>query len=125
MRVVDTSAWIEWLADSPVGRAVRSEFPAMDQLLVPTIVQLELAKWLAREAPDVADEAIATTMDCLIVPLDTDIALRAAELGREYRLPTADSIIYATARAAACELVTCDAHFEGLPDVIYIAKTAA
>lgn len=94
----------------------------MDELLVPTIVQLELAKWLAREAPDVVDEAIATTMDCLVVPLTTDIALRAAELGREYRLPAADSIIYATARAADCELVTCDAHFEGLPDVIYIAK---
>ena len=125
MRVVDTSAWIEWIADGPAGQAARSEFPAMDELLVPTIVQLELAKWLAREAPDVVDEAIATTMDCLVVPLTTDIALRAAELGREHRLPTADSIIYATARAADCELVTCDAHFEGLPNVIYVAKKAS
>lgn len=125
MRVVDTSAWIEWIADGPAGTAVRSEFPAMDQLLVPTIVQLELAKWLAREAPEAVDEAIATTMVCLVVPLDTDIALRAAELGREHRLPTADSIIYATARAADCELVTCDVHFEGLPNVIYVAKKAS
>ncbi len=125
MRVVDTSAWIEWIADGPAGTAVRSEFPAMDQLLVPTIVQLELAKWLAREAPEAVDEAVATTMECLVVRLDTDIALRAAELGREHRLPTADSIIYATARAADCELVTCDAHFEGLPNVIYVAKKAS
>lgn len=124
MRVVDTSAWIEWIADGPVGSAARSEFPEMDRLLVPTIVQLELAKWLAREAPDMVETAIATTMDCVVVPLDTEIALRAAELGRDHRLPTADSIIYATAVAAKCELVTCDAHFEGLPNVVYVAKTA-
>ena len=124
MRVVDTSAWIEWIADGPVGEKARSEFPEVDQLLVPTIVQLELAKWLAREAPDAIDEAIATTMDCLIVPLDTEIALQAAALSREQRLPIADSIIYATALSAQCELVTCEAHFEGLPNVIYVPKKA-
>lgn len=122
MRVVDTSAWIEWIIDGSVAPAVRGEFPEIDRLLVPTIVQLELAKWLEREAPDARDDAISTTMDCIIVPLDTEIALLAAQVGRTYRLPIADSIIYATAVAAECALVTCDAHFEGLPDVIYIPK---
>ena len=52
MRLVDTSAWIEWLAGSPTGQLVAPEIPARDQWLVPTIVQLELAKWLTREQGD-------------------------------------------------------------------------
>ncbi len=122
MRVVDTSAWIEWLIDTPTGQRLREEIPARAEFVVPTIVQLELAKWMQREAPEQIDDVLAVTRECVVISLTTDIALRAAELGREHRLPTADSIIYATARAADCQLVTCDAHFEGLPNVIYVAK---
>lgn len=46
MRLVDTSAWIEWLIDSPTGRAVAPHLPDQAEWLVPTMVQLELAKWL-------------------------------------------------------------------------------
>ncbi len=52
MRLVDTSAWIEWLTGSAVGKAVAPELPKADAWLVPTIVQYELAKWLAREADE-------------------------------------------------------------------------
>jgi uncharacterized protein with PIN domain len=48
MRVVDTSAWIEWLIGSPTGTAVAADLPDKDQWLVPTIIQLEMAKWLTR-----------------------------------------------------------------------------
>ncbi len=49
MRLVDTSAWIEWLTDTPVGHVLIPELPDRTQWLVPTLVQLELAKWLSRE----------------------------------------------------------------------------
>ena len=49
MRVVDTSAWIEWLRDSEVGRKVDSEIPVQEAWIVPTIVQYELARWLVRQ----------------------------------------------------------------------------
>jgi predicted nucleic acid-binding protein len=123
MRVVDTSAWIEWLVDSPTGADLRPEVPRPAELVVPSIVQLELAKWMIREAPDQLGDVIAVTRKCVVVPLDTAIALRAADLGREYRLASADSIVYATAMASACELLTCDAHFQGLPHVVYVPKT--
>lgn len=38
MRLVDTSAWIEWLIASPTGNAVKSAIPARGDWLVPTIV---------------------------------------------------------------------------------------
>ncbi len=43
--VVDTSAWIEWLIGSAVGRKLGKQFPDKPQCIVPTIVQLELSKW--------------------------------------------------------------------------------
>ena len=60
MRVVDTSAWLEWLSDSALGRRVGVELPAREFWIVPTIVQYELARLLAREASeDAADDTIA------------------------------------------------------------------
>jgi predicted nucleic acid-binding protein len=124
LRVVDTSAWIEWLTGSVLGKKLGAQFPDKPQCIVPTIVQLELSKWLVREVgEDPADQVIAYTQKCVVVPLDTAIALLAADLHREYKLATADAIVYATARHQGAELLTCDAHFKGLPDVALFAKT--
>ncbi|MEY4563285.1 MAG: hypothetical protein RLZZ618_2562 [Pseudomonadota bacterium] len=125
LRVVDTSAWIEWLTGSAMGKKLGPQFPDKSQCIVPTIVQLELSKWLIREAgEDQADQVIAYTQKCIVVPLDTAIALLAAELHRKHKLATADAIVYATAQHQRAELLTCDAHFETLQDVAYFAKTA-
>jgi predicted nucleic acid-binding protein len=123
MRLVDTSAWIEWLIGSPTGEAVATHLPDQSDWLVPTMVQLELAKWLVREVgEDKADQVIAFTQLCHVVPLDTEIALAAAEACRVQKLATADAIVFATARARGSVLITCDAHFEGLPGVTLIEK---
>jgi len=123
VRVVDTSAWIEWLIGSLTGRRIAREFPARDECIMPTMVQLELSKWSRRELEEEqADEIIGVTRKCLIVPLDTGIALRAAELCRERKLATADAIVYATALEHEADLLTCDAHFAGLPGVVLHRK---
>lgn len=123
MRVVDTSAWIEWLAASPTGEAVAAAIPLREEWLVPTIVQLELAKWLNREAgEDKAEQVTAFTGMCSVAPLDTRIALSAASLCSSRRLATADAIVYATALRYGADLLTCDAHFDGLPWVTFIPK---
>lgn len=125
LRVVDTSAWIEWLTGSVLGKKLGGQFPEKPQCIVPTIVQLELSKWLVREVgEEQADQVIAYTQKCTVVPLDTSIALLAADFHRAHRLATADAIVYATARQQHAQLLTCDAHFEGLPDVAFFSKTA-
>jgi predicted nucleic acid-binding protein len=123
--VVDTSAWIEWLTGSALGKKLGKQFPDKSQCIVPTIVQLELSKWLLRElGEDQADTVIAYTQKCVVVPLDTTIALLAADLHREHKLATADAIVYATARHVGAQLLTCDAHFAGLPEVVLFPKLA-
>jgi predicted nucleic acid-binding protein len=123
--VVDTSAWIEWLTGGAIGEKLGKQFPDRANCIVPTIVQLELSKWLVREVgEEKADQVIAYTQKCIVVPLDTSIALLAADLHRQHKLATADAIVYATAQHQRAELLTCDAHFEGLAGVVYIPKTA-
>ena len=123
MRAVDTSAWIEWLLLSQTGAELATKMPDIDECVVPTMVQLELAKWLTREVSvEISDDVIAHTHKCVVVMLDSEIAASAAELSRAHRLATADAVIYATALASGADLLTCDAHFEGLPGVAYFAK---
>jgi predicted nucleic acid-binding protein len=124
MRLVDTSAWIEWLIDSPLAVRLAAELPDRAQWLVPTLVQLELAKWLVREVGENnADRVVAFTQTCVVADLDTATALSAAELCGKHKLSTADAIIYATALAHGADLLTCDRHFANLPGVKFMPKT--
>ena len=123
MLVVDSSAWIEVLRATPTGLTFRGHIPTRDQWIVPTIVQLELAKWAYRVLDrNRADEIIAYSQKCVVVPLDSDTAVAAAAICAQHKLATADAIVYATALAHDAELLTCDAHFKDLPNVRYIEK---
>lgn len=124
MRVVDTSAWIEGFIRGHGKSVIRQELPQRESCVVPTIVQLELAKWMTRNLPeDVAARVIAYTIQCVVIDLKTSIAIRAAELWQQYKLATADAIVYATALEAGADLLTCDAHFKDLPGVVYFARS--
>jgi len=121
--VVDTSAWIELLIGSPLGQKMALKFPEQHLCIVPTLVQLELSKWMLREVgDDEADQVIAYTQKCVVQPLDTPIALLAAQLHKEHKLAAADAIVYATALYKGAQLLTCDAHFENLPKVVFWSK---
>src|ERR1700738_5733591 len=88
-RVVDTSAWIEWLTASVLGKRLSDALPDKSRCVVPTIVQHELSKWLVREVgEEKADEVIAYTQKWRVVPLDTTIPLLAADLHREQQVAT-------------------------------------
>jgi predicted nucleic acid-binding protein len=121
MRVVDTSAWIEWLRGTPTGAALRDHIPRPEEWIVPTMVQLELAKWLTREmGDDVSDRALGRSQTLIVAPLHTSTAMLAAELSASHKLSTADAVIYATAQEYGADLLTCDAHFAGLPRVVFL-----
>lgn len=123
MKLPDTCVWIESLVDSPTGRRYRPLFDVPQDLLVPTLVHYELRRWALRElGEDAADRILAMTRASRTQPLDLDCALLAAELAGRHRLSSMDALIYASALRSGAELVTCDAHFEGLPGVNYLRK---
>lgn len=83
----------------------------------------QLHKWALKEVGLVqAEEYIAFTNQCQIVPLDSMIAVRAAKLSSDKNLAATDAIIYSKAFVLKADLLACDAHFKDLPGVIYIEK---
>ncbi len=58
-----------------------------------------------------------------VIDLDTLLAMQAAQLGLQYKLPLADSIILASAQLHSATIWTQDIDFEGLPDVRFVKKT--
>ena len=57
-----------------------------------------------------------------VVDLTRDLAIEAALVSMEFKIPMADSIIYATARSYNATVWTLDAHFKGLPGVEWMEK---
>lgn len=123
MILPDTCIWIEVLLGTTLGEQFRPLLRGGDRLIVPTIVQFELWKWVRRElSVEEADRAMTLTRPGRVLPLDEHLALTAAELSQEHGLAAADAIIYASARMHDAELVTIDAHFKGLQGVRFVAK---
>ena len=118
-RVLDSSCWLEFFADTPRADLFAEPIGNAEQLVVPVITVYEVTKKLAREVgDDVATAALSLMQRGEVVPVDLPLALDAAVNG----LPLADSLIYATARRHNAELWTQDSHFDGLPGVRYFAK---
>jgi predicted nucleic acid-binding protein len=124
--LVDTCGWIEWLTDGPLANSFLPYMKTPEALLIPTSVQFELYKWAKREQGETrALEAVALTEQGRVMPLNTSLALYAADLALEHQLSFADAIIYSTARQAHVPLVTSDDHFKGLPEVTHFSKKAS
>ena len=120
MNVVDSSAWLEYFADGPNASRFAAAIENLGKMLVPSITLLEVFKRISQQRDDaVALQYIAVMQQGEVIDLDADLALRAAVLGQQHKLPLADSIIYATAQRAKAVVWTQDADFEGLSDVRY------
>lgn len=123
MRVIDTSIWIEVFRGSDLGRKHLPLLSVSEEIIVPTLVQYEIFKWLSRERTvEEATLAITFTGECAVQDLTTELAILAAELSAVHKLHATDAIIFAAAQLHEAPLVTCDAHFESLPDVEYYEK---
>jgi predicted nucleic acid-binding protein len=125
VNIVDSSGWLEYFADAPDAKALARPIGNVERLVVPTISLLEGFRHVLRQrGENVAMQVLAQMRQGRLVPLDGEIALLAAELGIEHRLPLADSVILATARRRGARVWTQDADFQGIEDVCNFAKIA-
>ena len=123
MNIVDSSGWLEYFADGPNAEAFAPIIESTAELVVPTISLYEVFKRVLQQRGEgPALQAAALMQQGDVVELTEPLSLSAASLGVQYRLPLADSIIYATARAYEATLWTQDADFEGLAGVRYLPK---
>ena len=123
MNVVDSSAWLEYFADGPNAKHFAGAVENSDELLVPSITLLEVFKRICRQRDEAAAfQYVAAMRRGKVVDLNAALAMHAGALGLRYKLPLADSVVYATAQAADATLWTQDADFEGLPGVKFWRK---
>ncbi len=120
MKVVDPSGWLEYFADGPAADFFTPAIEDVERLLVPSICLLEVFKRvLQQRGTGDALQAAPLMQQGAVVDLDATLALAAARLGAELRLPLADSVVLATARGHGATLWTQDGDFEGIEDVRY------
>ena len=123
MNLIDSSGWLEYFSDGPNAIQYVEPLENLDELIVPTICLFEVFKVILRERDeDSAIQAIAVMKQAMIVELTQDIALQAAKMSLDLKLPMADSIILATATKYEAIVWTQDADFQGKPFVKYFAK---
>jgi predicted nucleic acid-binding protein len=118
MNVVDSSAWLEYLADGPNANFFAPAIEKTRELLVPAVVLFEVFKKVLRDRSESAAlGAISVMQHGKIVELSGGLASNAARLSHQYKLPMADSIILATARASNAMIWTQDSDFEDMENV--------
>lgn len=120
MNLVDTSGWIEYFFSGPNVSYFSKPIEQTDSLLIPVICLYEVFKKINIVADETrALRAIAQMKQGNIADLTENIALDASLISIRHKLPMADSMIYATARAHEALIWTQDEDFKNLPGVNY------
>jgi len=123
MNIVDSSGWLEYFAEGSNAKFFAPAIEDTKNLLVPVICMYEVFKKLLQQSGlNEAQIHVSDMKQGKIVEIDESLALSAAKLSAELKLPMADSLILATARANNATLWTQDEHFKDLDGVKYIEK---
>ena len=119
INAVDSSAWLEYFADTKRAKLFAAAIEDTDHLIVPVVTVYEVfKKFLHERGESDALQAVSAMRSGRVVDLDVSLALEA---GR-FDLPLADSLIYATAQHYGATLWTQDEDFAGLAGVRYFPK---
>ena len=123
MNVVDSSGWMEFFIGGPNAKVFAKPIEEVYTLIVPSIIISEVfKKILEKNNEKTALDIIGHMFQGRMVDLNAELAMSAAKLGRELKLPLADSIIVATARLHHAVLWTQDNDFKNIEGVRYFPK---
>ncbi len=123
MNLVDSSGWLEYFAD---GKNASFFAPAIENtklLLVSSINCYEVFRRIAQQRDEnAAMQAIAVMQEGVVIDVTSDLAVVAAKISLDLKLPLADSVILATARMNQATVWTQDSDFDGIAGVKYVSK---
>ncbi len=123
MNVVDSSGWLEYFARGTNASYFAPAVQDLELLIVPSLSVFEVFKTICRRKDEgTALQAIAVMHQGTVVDLDSAIALDAARLSLEHKIPMADSIILATSMSRDAILWTQDSDFEEMNGIKYIKR---
>ncbi len=123
MNVVDSCGWLEYFANGTNADFFASAVEATGDLLVPSLTLFEVFKRILQQRTEAdALRAVALMRQGRVIDLSDTLALGAARLSFEMKLPLSDSIILYSARHHGARLWTQDAHFESVEGVCFVRK---
>ena len=123
MNVVDSSGWLEYFGNGRNADFFAPILQDLPNLIVPTVSLYEVFKRILLDRSESeALQAVAIMQQAQVIALDETIALTAAKLSLQHKLPMADALILSTAKTHSATLWTQERDFDGLPDVQYIEK---
>ena len=123
MNLVDSSAWLAYLADEKNADFFAEAIQDTELLLVPTVCLYEVFKVILRESSEnEALQAVVAMQKGTVADMNAPLAIAASKLSLEHNLPMADSIILATAQEFKATLWTQDSGFKNMSNVKYFPK---
>ncbi len=133
--IVDSFAWIEFLAGSEKEGLVREILAGAEVVVTPDIVLAEVARKLSRDGVSravvrrkVAD--ISTLSQVTPISLEVAVGVYEAELELRTNAKSrglsnpglSDAVILTTARILHGKVLTGDPHFRGLPETTWLGS---
>ena len=123
MNLVDSSGWLEYFTDSNNAEYFAPIIENTEDLIVSVINLYEVyKKILVEKGNNFAIQALALMEQSKVIDVTEPIAIFASRLSVDFKLPMADSLIYATAKTNDAIVWTQDSDFENLENVKYFKK---
>ena len=123
MNLIDSSAWLEYFTDGNNAGFFAPVIENIDEVIISVINLYEVYKKVLLEKDEnEAIQAIALMQQAKVIDVTNAISILAAKLSIKFKMPMADSIIYATARMYDAIVWTQDSHFKDLEYVKYFKK---
>jgi toxin FitB len=120
MNLVDSSGWVEFFFEGRNAAVFCKPILRTEALIVPVVCIYEVFKKVCLAVNEArALQAVAQMKQGKVCVVTDEIALNAAQLSIQYKLPMADSLIYATAKEHKAVVWTQDVDFKDLPAVNY------
>jgi len=126
MNVVDSCGWLEYFSDGINAEYFVEPILKIKELIVPTLSMYEVFKVALRErGEDAALQAVAVMKQGYEVDLTSSLAIQAAKISFDLKIPMADAIILTTARAYKATVWTQDKDFDGISGVKYFETSGS
>lgn len=123
MTVIDTSGWLEYLADGPLAAQYEKYLAKPEAIITPSIALSEVYKKVKKaKGAEVAMALVAQMEKTSVIALDEEIAVMAGDLALAHSLALPEAIAYATALREEAQLLTANPHLKGLEQVTFLQK---
>lgn len=112
-KLLDSSVWIAFIIKKEYSQIIESS----EKLFLSILSIFEIKNKLLKD--NIPLQEIINIIEfikkrCIILPLTTDIAEKAADISAKRKMPAIDSLIYITSQLNNTQLITLDNDFRGL-----------